>query len=49
MTEAHRRAVELAQHYFRPIAEQTSKKREGNKKTKDKQMVTQVIKKSTKI
>jgi hypothetical protein len=43
MTEAHRRAVELAQHYFRQIAEQAGMAWDGDNDVEVELMVSYVI------
>jgi hypothetical protein len=43
MTEAHRRAVELAQHYFLQIAEQAGMKWDGGNDVEIEMMVSYAI------
>jgi hypothetical protein len=43
MTEAHRRAVELAQHYFRQIAEQAGMAWDGDNDVEVEMMVSYAI------
>jgi ketosteroid isomerase-like protein len=43
MTEAHRRAVELAQHYFRQIAEQAGMKWDGDNDVEIEMMISYAI------
>ena len=43
MTEAHRRAVELAQHYFRQIAEQAGMNWDGDNDVEVELMISCVI------
>jgi hypothetical protein len=43
MTEAHQRAIALAQHYFRQIAEQAGMNWDGDNNTEVELMVSYVI------